>query len=104
MEQRLLTIRAIMVAILAAGAAVFLFVQLRSFTDADTQAKVEFFRGDLGDRLFKKVTTDAEFRTKIEKAHRSEAGQALGRAASVAGPASARRPAARLFAGGHAAV
>jgi Domain of unknown function (DUF2760) len=68
MDQQLLTIGAIMVAILAAGAAVFLFVQLRSFTDADTQAKVEFFRGDLGNRLFKKVSTDTEFRTKIEKA------------------------------------
>jgi hypothetical protein len=63
----LLTIGAIIVAILAAGAAVFLFVQLQSFTDPDTRTKLEFFRGDLGDRLFKKVTGDAEFRAKIEK-------------------------------------
>jgi Domain of unknown function (DUF2760) len=63
----LLTIGAIIVAILAAGAAAFLFVQLQSFTDPDTRTKLEFFRGDLGDRLFKKVTGDAEFQAKIEK-------------------------------------
>jgi hypothetical protein len=62
-----LTIGAISVALLAIVAAVYLFVQLQSFTDADTRAKLEFFRGDLGDRLFKKTTGDAEFRTKIEK-------------------------------------
>jgi len=62
-----LTIGAVIVAGLAAGAAVYLFVQLRSFTDAETLAKLAFFRGDLGDRLFKKMTADAEFRGKIEK-------------------------------------
>jgi hypothetical protein len=60
-------IAAISIAILAAGAAVYLFVQLQSFTDADTRAKLEFFRGELGDRLFKKVTGDDEFRAKVEK-------------------------------------
>jgi hypothetical protein len=60
------TIAAIIVAVLAVGAAVYLFVQLQSFQDADTRAKLEFFRGDLGDRLFKKMA-DAEFRAKIEK-------------------------------------
>jgi hypothetical protein len=62
-----LTIGAIIVAVLAIGAAVYLFVQLQSFQDADTRAKLEFFRGDLGDRLFKKTTSDAEFAAKIEK-------------------------------------
>jgi hypothetical protein len=62
-----LTIGAIIVAMLAAGAAVYLFVQLQSFTDAQTRAKLEFFRGDLGDRLYQKTTSDAEFRARIEK-------------------------------------
>jgi hypothetical protein len=62
-----LTIGAIIVAVLAIGAAVYLFVQLQSFQDADTRAKLEFVRGDLGDRLFKKTTSDAEFAAKIEK-------------------------------------
>jgi hypothetical protein len=62
-----LTIGAIIVAVLALGAAIYLFVQLRSFTDPETQAKLEFFRGDLGDQLFKRVTGDAEFRAKVEK-------------------------------------
>ncbi len=64
---QIITIGAIIIAVLAAGAAVFLFLQLRSFTDPDTTAKLEFFRGDLGDRLFKKITGDAEFRATIEK-------------------------------------
>jgi hypothetical protein len=62
-----LTIGAILVAVIAAGAAVYLFVQLKSFTNADTSARLEFVRGDLGDRLFKKATADAEFRAKLEK-------------------------------------
>jgi Domain of unknown function (DUF2760) len=62
-----LTIGAIIVAVLGIGAAVYLFVQLQSFTDPDTRAKLEFFRSALGDRLFKKTTSDAEFRAKIEK-------------------------------------
>lgn len=61
------TIGAVIVAVLAIGAAVYLFVQLQSFTDSDTRAKLEFFRGDLGDRLHKRVTNDAEFRAKVEK-------------------------------------
>jgi hypothetical protein len=60
-------IGAIIVAVLGVGAAVYLFVQLQSFTDPDTRAKLEFFRGELGDRLFKRMTTDAEFRAKVEK-------------------------------------
>jgi hypothetical protein len=62
-----LTIGAIIVAILAIGAAVYLFVQLQSFQEADTRAKLEFFRDDLGDRLFKKATSDADFRARIAK-------------------------------------
>jgi Domain of unknown function (DUF2760) len=62
-----LTIGAIIVAVLAIGAAVYLFIQLRSFQDPDTRAKLVFFRGDLGDRLFKRVTADAEFRRRIDK-------------------------------------
>jgi hypothetical protein len=62
-----LTIGAIAVAILAVVAALYLFVQLRTFQDADTRAKLEFFRGELGDRLFRRMTDDAEFRAKIEK-------------------------------------
>jgi hypothetical protein len=62
-----LTIGAIIVAVLALGAAIYLFVQLRSFADPETQAKLEFFRGDLGDRLFKRMTGDADFRAKVEK-------------------------------------
>jgi hypothetical protein len=62
-----IAIGAIIVAVLAIGAAVYLFVQLQAFNDPDTRAKLEFFRGDLGDRLFKKVTADQEFRAKIEK-------------------------------------
>src|SRR5262245_3785422 len=62
-----IAIGAIVVAVLAIVAAVYLFVQLQSFTDPDTRAKLEFFRSDLGDRLFKKMTTDVEFRGKIEK-------------------------------------
>jgi hypothetical protein len=62
-----LTIGAIIVALLAVGAAVFLFVQLKAFTDPETTAKLEFFRSDLGDRLFKKMTGDLEFRGKVEK-------------------------------------
>jgi hypothetical protein len=62
-----LTIGAIIVAVLAIGAALYLFVQLRSFQDAETRAKLEFFRGDLGDRLFKEMTGDAEFAAKIAK-------------------------------------
>lgn len=61
------TIGAVIVAVLAIGAAVYLFVQLQSFTDSDTRAKLEFFRGDLGDRLHKRVTNDADFRAKVEK-------------------------------------
>jgi hypothetical protein len=64
---QMLTIGAIIVAVVAAGAAIFLFVQLRAFTDRETTAKLEFVRGELGDRLYKKVTGDAEFRAKIEK-------------------------------------
>jgi Domain of unknown function (DUF2760) len=63
----LTTIGAIIVAVLATGAALFLFVQLRSFTEPETTARLEFVRGDLGDRLFKKVTADADFRVKVEK-------------------------------------
>jgi Domain of unknown function (DUF2760) len=62
-----LTIGAIIVAVLASGAALFLFVQLRPFTEPDTTAKLEFVRGDLGDRLFKKMTTDTDFKARIEK-------------------------------------
>jgi Domain of unknown function (DUF2760) len=62
-----LTIGAIAVAVVAAGAAIFLFVQLRSFAEPETAAKLEFVRGDLGDRLFKRVNADAEFRAKLEK-------------------------------------
>jgi len=42
-------------------------VQLQSFTDPVTRNKLEFVRGDLGDRVFNKATTDAEFRAKLEK-------------------------------------
>ncbi|HYV37686.1 MAG TPA: DUF2760 domain-containing protein [Gemmataceae bacterium] len=66
MEQ-MLPIIAIAVAVIAAGAAIYLFMQLRSFTNPDTLAKLAFFCGNLGDRLFKRVTADAEFRAKIEK-------------------------------------
>src|SRR5207245_3129816 len=62
-----LTIGAIVVALLAIGASVYLFVQLQSFTDPVTRSKLEFVRGDLGDRLFNKATTDTEFRAKVEK-------------------------------------
>jgi hypothetical protein len=62
-----LTIAAIVVAVLAVIVAVILFARLRSYSDADTQAKLEFFRSDLGDRLFKRVTGDTAFRAKIEK-------------------------------------
>src|SRR2546429_4451702 len=62
-----LTIGAILVALLAIGAAVYLFVQLQAFNDPVTRSKLEFVRGDLGDRLFNKTTTDAEFRSKVEK-------------------------------------
>jgi hypothetical protein len=62
-----LTIAAILVAVIAAGAALYLFVQLQAFTNADTRARLEFIRGDLGDQLFKKTTADAEFRAKVEK-------------------------------------
>ena len=61
------TIGAIIVALLAIGAAVYLFVQLQSFTDPVTRSKLEFVRGELGDRLFNKTTTDPEFRAKVEK-------------------------------------
>jgi Domain of unknown function (DUF2760) len=62
-----LTIGAIIVAVLATGAALFLFVQLRSFTEPDTAARLEFVRGDLGDRIYKKFTNDADFKAKVEK-------------------------------------
>lgn len=63
----LLTIGSIIVALLAIGAAVYLFVQLQSFTDPETRAKLEFFRGDVGDRLYKRMVGDPEFRARIEK-------------------------------------
>jgi hypothetical protein len=63
----MVTIGAIIIAILAAGAALFLFVQLRSFTNPVTAAQLEFMRGDLGSRLHKRLTTDAEFRAKVER-------------------------------------
>jgi Domain of unknown function (DUF2760) len=75
-----LTIGAISVAVLALGAAVYLFVQLQSFQDADTRTKLEFFRGDLGDRLFLRMTGDPEFRAKVEKmldANAKPSGEAL---------------------------
>jgi hypothetical protein len=62
-----LTIPAIIVAVLAIGAAVYLFVQLQSFQDPETRAKLEFFRGEFGDRLYRRVTSDAELRAKIER-------------------------------------
>src|SRR5207245_10848171 len=62
-----LTIGAIIVALLAIGAAVYLFVQLQSFTDPVTRSKLEFVGGDLGDGLVNKATTETEFRAKVEK-------------------------------------
>jgi hypothetical protein len=63
----LLAIGAIIVALLAIGAAVYLFIQLQSFTDPETRAKLEFFRGEFGDRLYRRVVSDAEFRARLEK-------------------------------------
>jgi hypothetical protein len=62
-----LTIGAIIVAVLAIGAALYLFIQLQSFTDPETRAKLEFFRGEFGDRMYRRVASDPEFRARLEK-------------------------------------
>jgi hypothetical protein len=68
------------VAILAGGAALYLYYQLQALTEPETTAKFEFFRGELGDRLFKKITTDEDFAAEVEDMVESEthpSGEAL---------------------------